>query len=170
MTNSLFGTFVNGLCWTGLWFLFGMKTNTCMIMPHISSHELHWNSIWTNQISKNVNPELSNCQFPHLNLDVCSQNSREAKGVDWWRWQGGGFSWLAAKTKKKQKKEEQLEEESRHKGQILQNKPHVGLLPQSPAPVWEGDRVDFQNRLCTKLCTKLKYSLALVRRWWWKRI
>lgn len=34
-------------------------------------------------ISKKSSKELSNCQFPPLNLDVFSQNSREAKDVDW---------------------------------------------------------------------------------------
>ena len=32
-------------------------------------------------------------------------------------------------------KEEKLEEESRHNDQILQDKPHVRRMPESPAPV-----------------------------------
>lgn len=41
-------------------------------------------------ISKKFSTELSNCQFPPLNLDAFSQNSREAKDVDWAGEMGAG--------------------------------------------------------------------------------
>ena len=87
-------------------------------------------------ISKKFSRELSNCQFPPLNLDAFSQNSREAKDVDWAGEKGAGGKTLTFSNQTHPpEKEEKLEEESRHNDQILQDKPHVRRMRESPAPV-----------------------------------
>lgn len=88
-------------------------------------------------ISKKFSTELSNCQFPPLNLDAFSQNSREAKDVDWAGEMGAGGETLMFSNQTHPhpptppKKEEKLEEKSRQNDQTLQDKPHVGRVPES---------------------------------------
>lgn len=135
-------------------------------MLHSDSHEFQWNSIWTNDLKKiqhrtqqlPISSSKPGCFFSEL------QRS-ERCWLGWGDGGGGRDSCLATKPPTPQK-EEKSEEESRHNDQILQDKPHAGCVPESPAPVWEGERVVFQ----TRLFTKLKCSIALLRRWWWKII
>lgn len=134
-------------------------------MPHSDSHDFQWNSTWTNDLKK-IRHRTQQLPISSSKPGFFFAELQRSKRC--WLGSGDGGGWrdscLATKPPTP-KKEEKLEEESRHNDQILQDKPQVGRVPESPAPVWE-ERAVFQ----TRLFTKLKRSIALLRRWWWKII